>query len=106
MKLNELLDEIGYSYSEGDFRAEAKLPYIAWEKDEEQVHANGIVIASSEWAILHLVHAKSDFEKERHVEDILTSHGIAFSKTSRWIGGRQRAWITTYELAEGAVEIG
>ena len=106
MKLNELLDEIGYSYSEGDFRAEAKLPYIAWEKDHEPVYANGIVVLSSEWAVLHLVHAKSDFEKERHVEDILTSHGIAFSKTSQWIGGRQRAWITTYELAEGAVEIG
>lgn len=106
MKLTELLDEIGYSYSEGEFRSEAKPPYIAWEKDTEQVCANGVVVLSSEWAVLHLVHDKSDFEKEKHVENILTSHGIPFSKSENWIGGRQRAWVITYELAEGAVEIG
>jgi hypothetical protein len=106
MKLTELLDEIGLSYSEGDFRAEAKLPYIVWEKDSAQIYANGVVAYSSEWAIIHLVHAKSDFEKEQHIENILTSHGIAFSKSDEWIGGRQRAWIITYEFAEGAVEIG
>lgn len=106
MLLTELLDEIGYSYSEGDFRSDTRTPYIAWEKETETLTADSTVIYTSEWAVLHLIHAKSDFGAEKHVEDILTAHGIPFTKSGDWIGGAQRVWLMTYELAEGAVKIG
>ena len=103
MLLTDLLDEIGYSYSEGDFRSDTRPPYIAWDRDTDEVTANSTVIYSAEWAILHLVHAKSDFESEKKVERILYEHGISYTKDSTWVGGSQRSWIITYELAEGAV---
>lgn len=106
MLLTELLKEIGYSYSEGDFRSDTRPPYIAWDRETSNLTADSTVIYTSEWAVLHLIHAKGDFQSEGHVEEVLTAHGIAFSKDTTWIGGSQRAWLVTYELAEGAVEIG
>lgn len=106
MKLNELLSETGFPFSEGEFRSEAKPPYIAWERECDSVFADGIAVFTSEWAVLHLVHPKSDFSAESRVEEILTAHGIAFSKEAEWIGGANRVWLITYELAEGAVTFG
>mgnify|MGYP003571371083 CR=1 FL=1 len=105
MKLSDLLAEIGFVHSEGDFRAEAQPPYIAWDRECDTVFADGIAVYSAEWAVLHLVHARSDYESELRVEDILTEHGIAFDKSVDWIGGDNRVWLVTYELEEGVVEL-
>lgn len=106
MKLTELLDKIGYSYSEGDFRSDVRPPYIAWERETDSITANSVVVYSTEWAVLHLIHGKSDFSSEKHVDEVLTACGIAFTKSVDWIGGAQRVWLASYDLAEGAVEIG
>lgn len=106
MTITALLDEIGYSYSEGEFRAEAKTPYIAWDRECESVYADGEVVYNASWAILHLVRGKGDTTAEQTVESALNEHGIAYDKDDEWIGGAQRVRLITYTLTEGAVEIG
>lgn len=106
MTITALLDEIGYSYCEGEFRAEAKLPYVVWDRESESVYAGSVVVYKSEYAIIRLVRGKSDYNSESVVENVLDKYGIAYDKDDEWIGSAQRVRILTYTLSEGAVKFG
>lgn len=104
MLVTELLDEIGFPYAEGEFRAEVKPPYIAWDRITENVHADGVVVYKQEAVVLHLQCPHSDFSPETAVENVLDEYGISYGKDTQWIGGRQRVWVTTYTLSADEVQ--
>lgn len=106
MTITALLNEIGFSYSEGEFRAEAKLPYFVWDRECESVYAGSEVVYNSEYAIIRLVRGKSYSNSELVVENVFAKYGIAYDKDDEWIGGAQRVRLITYTLTEGAVEFG
>lgn len=103
MYVNDLLDEIGFPYSEGEFRATPNPPYIAWDIITGTVSADGVVVYSEEAIVLYLQTLRGDNSAEITVENVLDEYMISYDKGKQWIGGSQRVWVTTYTLAAGEV---
>lgn len=98
MTFTQMLDEIGYPYSEAEFRSEAKPPYMVWERDVQTIMANSVVVYIADEYTLYLAHHKNDDETEQQVESVLDAHKIAYSKERNWIGGAQRKWLVAYSF--------
>lgn len=96
MTFTQMLDEIGYPYSEAEFRSEVPPPYMVWERNVEPLTADSIVVYIADEYTLYLAHHKGDDKTERQVESVLGTHKIAYTKERSWIGGAQRKWLVAY----------
>lgn len=98
MTFTQMLDEIGYPYSEAEFRSEIKPPYMVWERSAETIMVDSVVVHIADDYALYFFHHKDDDETEQQVERVLDAHHIAYSKERNWIGGAQRKWLVSYEF--------
>lgn len=99
MTFKEMLDLTGIKHSEGEFRAEAKPPYIVWESDCETVCADSVVVDIVGSYSVYLAVSRGDETSEKALEAVLDEHGVAYTKDKSWIGGKQMIYLCEYDFA-------
>lgn len=99
MTFKEMLDLTGIKHSEGEFRAEAKPPYIVWESDCETVCADGVVIDIIGSYSVYLAVSRGDETSEKALETVFNEHEVAYTKGKSWIGGKQMIYLCEYDFA-------
>lgn len=102
MTFKEMLDSTGIKHSEGEFRAEAKPPYIVWVSDCKTVCADGVVVYIEESYRVYLAVSRGDETSEKALEAALDERGVAYTKDKSWIGGKQMIYLCEYDFAAQA----
>lgn len=98
MTFKAMLEETGIKFSEGEFRADMRPPYLVWEEDCQTICANSVVVYISGTYTLYLAVSRDDGESEQALENVLFAHGIAYRKSRSWIGGKQMVYLCEYEI--------
>jgi hypothetical protein len=98
MTFEKMLDEIGIQYAEVEFSGAVSPPYMAYIPSSEMICADSTDVFENETIRLELYRSRKDKASEKAVENVLDSHGIAYSKERVWIGGDQRVYQVAYSF--------
>lgn len=98
MTFTQMLTETKIPYSEGEFRADMKPPYLVWDEDCETICADSAVVYIAGVYTLYLAVSRNDETSEGTLETVLDQHGIAYKKSRSWIGGKQMVYLCEYEF--------
>lgn len=98
MTFTQMIREAGFPTAEGEFRADAKPPYIVWEHDGDTVCADSRVVYIDGVYSVYLAVGRGDEESEKTLEAVLDAHGIAYTKERSWIGGKQMIYLCEYQF--------